>query len=138
MTNKFDLSFLDRSLKTTGILLLIFLPVGFYYFSSFTTLAIFTGGVWGIINLIFLSALVRSTIRPEGANKFRAAGLLLIKFPLLYLSGYFLLKVSQFEPFHLMIGFTSLFGVIFLKVLGRLFLALDEKNQTDEHLQKAL
>ncbi len=91
-----------------------------------------------MVNLIFLSALVRSILRPEGADIFRAVGLLLIKFPLLYLSGYFLLKVSQFEAFHLLIGFTSLFGVIFLKVLGRLFLALDEKNQTDEHLQKAL
>jgi len=138
MTNKFDLSFLDRSLKTTGILLLIFLPFGFYYFSSFVTLAIFTGGIWGMVNLIFLSALVRSTLRSEGADKFRAVSLLLIKFPLLYLSGYFLLKVPQFEAYHLLIGFTSLFGVIFLKVLGRLFLALDENNQTDEHLQKAL
>lgn len=91
-----------------------------------------------MVNLIFLSALVRSTLRPEGADVFRAVGLLLIKFPLLYLSGYFLLKVSQFEPYHLLIGFTSVFGVILLKVLGRLFLALDEKNESDKHLQKAL
>ncbi len=137
MTSKFDLNFLDRTLKTTGILLLIFLPFGLYYFGSYPTLAVFSGGIWGMLNFIFLSALIRSTITPEGADKFKAISLLLIKFPLLYLSGYFLLKIQIFEPMHLMIGFTSLFGIMLLKVLGRLFLALDDKKQVDERLQKA-
>ncbi|MDH4158591.1 MAG: hypothetical protein OEW00_15085 [candidate division Zixibacteria bacterium] len=137
MKSNLKLDFLDRTLRTTGVVLLIFLPVGLYYFGVYPTLAVFSGGVWGIVNFIFVSALIRTTIRPGGADKARAVALALVKFPLLYASGYFLLKVPQFEPLHLMVGFSSLFGVLVLKALGRLYLALDDKLQREEGLQKA-
>ena len=130
------LDFLDRTLRTTGVVLLIFLPFGLYYFGVYPTLAVFSGGVWGIVNFIFVSALISTTIRPGKADKARAVALSLVKFPLLYASGYFLLKVPQFEPLHLMVGFSSLFGVLVLKALGRLLLALDDKPRREQGLQK--
>lgn len=119
------LEFIARSLRTYGLVLLILLPFGLYYFGVYPTLAVLSGGVWGILNLMFITALVRLTIRPEGADTGRAIGIGLIKFPLLYAAGFFLLKVQQFSPVHLLIGFGGIMVVIVLKVLGRLMLGLD-------------
>jgi hypothetical protein len=82
-----------------------------------------------MVNIIFITGLVRATIRPDGANAMKAAGLAIIKFPLLYLAGYFLLKVPQFDPLHLLAGFSLLFVVLVLKVVGRAVLGLDETNR---------
>lgn len=120
------IEFLDRSLRTTSILLLIFLPFGLYYFGVFPTLAVFSGGVWGIINLVFISALVRTVIREGDVNKMRALGLASIKFPLIYASGFFLLKIPQFDPLFLLIGSSAVMAVIVLKVLGRAMLQIED------------
>ena len=58
------LEFIDRTLKTSGVVLLIFLPFGLFYYGVFPSLAIFSGGVWGMLNLIFISALVGETLQP--------------------------------------------------------------------------
>lgn len=127
------LEFIDRSLRTTGIVLMIFLPFGMYYLGVFPTLAGFSGGVWGMINMIFIAALVRATLRPEGADRMKALGLAVFKFPLLYLSGYCLLKVPQFEPLYLVCGFSSLFVIIVLRAIGKIMIrATDESGQNSK------
>ncbi len=126
------LEFIDRSLRSTGIVLLVFLPFGVYYIGLYPTLAIFSGCIWSLFNLIFISAMVRATIRPEGANKMKTIGLALFKFPVLYLSGYFLLKIQIFEPHFLVIGFTGLFGIIVLRAVGRLI------SNVDDHTTKSI
>jgi len=129
------LEFIARSLRTYGIVLLIFLPFGLYYFGVYPTLAVLSGGVWGILNLMFITALVRLTIRPGGADAGRAIAIGLIKFPLLYAAGFFLLKVEQFSPVHLLIGFGGIMGIIVLKVLGRLALGLDAIPNSNKPVQ---
>lgn len=112
------LEFIDRTLKVSGIVLLVFLPFGLYYLGIYPALAVFSGGVWGMVNLVFTAALVRSTLRPEGVDKSKALGIAIFKFPLLYLSGYFLLRVTQFEPLYLLFGFSTILLVIILKGMG--------------------
>jgi len=123
--------FLSRSLRTTGVVLLIFLPFGIYYLGVYPTLAIFSGGVWGLVNIIFLSTVVRSAIRPGGVAGGPLAVALVIKFPLLYLAGYALLQVPQFSPLNLLIGFSAGLAVIALKAFGRALMHLD--NRIDNH-----
>jgi hypothetical protein len=130
------LDFLNRTFRTTAALLLIFVPFGFYYLGFYQTLAILSGGIWGILNVLFITRLVQSTIRAEGAQTSRAVAFVLIKFPALYAAGYFLLKVPQFNPIHLLIGFSLLLAVMVLKVLGRLYLGLDNSVHKNEKLQK--
>ena len=125
------LGFIDRILKTTSIVLLIFFPFGLYYLGFYTSLAILSGGVWGILNLILLTSLTKHTLRPEGPDIKSAILAALVKFPLLYLTGYFLLKVPQFEALYLLIGFSGLLGIIVLKVLGRMVTGLDN-NPADK------
>jgi len=138
MKEKLGLNFIDRTIRTTGVVLLISLLPGIYYFGVFTALAFFSGGVWGIVNFIFLSALVRAALRPGHVDKVKVAGLALIKFPLLYLSGYFLIKVEQFEPLHLLIGFSTLLAVMALKVIARALFGLDEEHRKDARLPGAV
>ncbi len=75
------LDFIDRTLRTTGIVILVLLPFSLYYFGVWPTLAAFSGAVWGMLNLLFLTGLVKATLRPEGADKMTAIAVLLIKFP---------------------------------------------------------
>ncbi|MEW5994176.1 MAG: hypothetical protein AB1744_07250 [Candidatus Zixiibacteriota bacterium] len=127
----------QRTLRTTGIVLLILLLPGIYYFGVWPTLAVFSGGVWGMLNILFLAALVRNTLRPEKIDKVRVAGFALIKFPLLYVAGYFLLRVEQFEAVHLLVGFSLLLGVMVLKVIARALLGLDDRKHDRAQLPGA-
>jgi hypothetical protein len=134
MKQSLGIDFIVRTLRTTGIVLLIFLPFGVYYFGPYPALAVFFGGVWGMINLIFLSSLIRSALRPDHVDKVKVAGLMLIKFPLLYVSGYFLLKVPQFAPLHLLIGFSIIIAVMLMKSVAVALLRTGGENSRSERL----
>ena len=97
-----------------------------------------SGGIWSIVNLMFLSALVRTAIKPGEVDKMSVAGFALIKFPLLYVAGYFLLTVSVFKAEYVVIGFSIHLAVVILKVISRALFGLDNKTQKDEHLEGAL
>lgn len=136
MIANMDISFIFRTLRTTGILAVVVLGFGWMYFNIFQVLSVFFGMIWGMVNLYFLALLVRSTIRPEGIDKMAALGFIIIKFPLLYLSGYFLLKISELSLIGLLIGFSSLFAVIILKVLGRVIMGLDNPRPLENRRQQ--
>jgi len=129
------LGFLDRTLRTTGIVLLIFLPFGLYYLGVYPTLAAFSGGVWGLLNLIFISALVRSTIRPEAVNKLQVIGIAVFKFPLLYASGYFLTQIKQFDPLYLLAGFSLLLVIVVLRAIGAAMMQAGDKPQASDKVR---
>lgn len=135
--SKFDLDFITRTQKTTGAVLLIGLIFGMYYFGVYPALAYFSGGVWGMINLMMITSLVRYLIRPEGVDTTAVIILSLIKFPLLYVSGYFLMKVEVFDIKHLVYGFSTVLLIMVLKAAGRLFLGLD-KNGGGSPVNKAI
>ncbi|MEA3297599.1 MAG: hypothetical protein U9R56_07030 [candidate division Zixibacteria bacterium] len=138
MNDSLGLDFLNRTLRTAGIILLIFLPFGIYYLGFYPSLAIFSGGVWGIVNFIFLSAIIRSTIRPDGIDGRRVLILGIIKFPLLYFAGYCLILVPQFTPLLLLIGFSVTLTVMVLKIASRVLLGLDSKKQKDMDPREAV
>ncbi|MEP0827339.1 MAG: hypothetical protein AB1690_04345 [Candidatus Zixiibacteriota bacterium] len=136
---RIEANFVSRTLRTTGLVALLSLAFGSFYYGFKPSLSVFTGIVWGMINLYFLSLLVRSSLRPEGADKASALIFLLLKFPLLYLSGYFLMTNDYFDPLLLVIGFTVSLLIIVLKAAGRALLKLDyfEENDKKESLRSA-
>ena len=121
--------FISRTLRSAAIVLLIFAPFGLYYMGVWPTLAVISGGVWGILNLFFIMRLIRVTIRPEGVMPLPALGLALFKFPLMFVAGYFMLKVERFDPIYLVAGFTGILAILILRVLGR---SLVESNNLPE------
>ena len=86
-----------------------------------------------MLNFMFIASLVRTAIRPDDVDVMRAVGLAVIKFPLLYIAGYFLLKTPQFDLLTVVIGSATVLVVLVLKAVGRAILGLDkngEKNTT--------
>ena len=120
-----EISFIERTLRTASVLSLLILIFGSFYFGFAPSLSVFTGLIWGIVNLYFLSLLIRTTLKPDDVDKTSALVLLFIKIPLLYLAGYFLMTTSYFNPILLVVGFTVILLVIALKAAGRTLLNLD-------------
>jgi len=121
-----DLNFIDRTLRTSGIVSIVILIFGSFYYGFNPSLSVFTGIIWGMVNLYFLSLLIRATLRPEGADKMSALVLLFIKIPLLYFTGYLMVTSPFFNPLLLLAGFSVVLVVIVLKAAGRALLGLDQ------------
>lgn len=138
MKNSLGLDFIDRSIKMTGALLLVVMAYGTYHLGFYPALALFSGGVWGMINLMLITAMVKASIRPDGISGKKVAAIALIKFPFLYLAGYFLLRVSLFEPWLLLMGSATVFVVIVLKAGGRLMMGLDNSKPKAQKLAGTL
>lgn len=137
MTTTMDISFIDRTLKTTAVLVLLILALGSLHFPFYDILALTSGAIWSIINLFFLTILIKVAIRPEGPDKMATAALLFVKVPLLYAAGYFILTISIFQLKYLVIGFSLPMAVMLLKVLGRVLLGLDQKKPNQKSQQEA-
>jgi hypothetical protein len=119
------LEFITRVIKTSAIVSLIQLPFVAVYFDYRYGLGILLGCLWGVVNLHFLRSVVVCYTNLSQRSKRQLLLLLLLKFPLLYLVGYLLLKSSLFPVLSLVVGFTLIFAVIVLKALGRLLLSLE-------------
>jgi len=123
-----DIGFVSRTLRTTSLLSLIVLIIGTFYYGFYPTLSVFTGIVWGMVNLYFLERLVRCTLRPEGIDKTSALVFLFIKFPLVYAALYFMVTSEFFNTILLLVGFTIVLLVIVLKAVGRTLMKLDNND----------
>jgi hypothetical protein len=132
-----DLDFIGRTLKTFGILLLVYVPFGLYYGGGYPTVAVLSGGVWGMLNLLFLSAFIRVTLIPGKVPLERAIIFGLVKFPLLYLAGYGLLKISVFDPLLLLAGFSGVMAVMLLKAASRVLLGMDRGHENRGTAQRS-
>ena len=120
-------------IKTSLILaVLIFLFVTFYYRFDYAS-GIFVGCGWGCSNLYLLANLITQATNPGGVDRKRVVLLVLVKFPLLYLSGYILLKLKYFPVTSLLAGFTIIFAVILLKALGLLIIPENQKKDKKLH-----
>ncbi len=133
MTPQMDIAFIDRTLRTTAILALIFIVFAFAYLEAYKVVSVLSGVIWGMLNLYFLTLLIKVTVRPEGPDKRAALILMFFKLPVIYLAGYFLLTNDYFDAIYLMVGFSILFFVIVMKVLGRLVLGMDNKPDVNKN-----
>lgn len=131
ITAQMDISFINRTFRTTSVLTLIFLLFGFAYLDTYKVISVLSGVIWGMLNLLFLTLLIGVTVRPEGPDRRAALILAFFKLPIIYLAGYFLISNSYFDIIYLVIGFSILFFVIVMKVLGRLVLGMDDKNSVN-------
>jgi hypothetical protein len=114
------LEFIARTLRTSLILSVVIFIFGTVYFDWAYSLGISIGLIFNCINLYFITGIVRRVITPDDKRVLPVIALSVIKFPALYFIGYLIL-ISDLAPVvSYMIGFSILFGVIVLKVLGML------------------
>jgi hypothetical protein len=120
------IEFIYRVIKTSLILaVLILLFVTVYYDFKFGA-GILAGCIWGCLNLYLLTQLITHIFSPgKEVKKKKVVFVAVVKFPLLYLTGFLLLKLNYFPPLSLICGFTLIFLVIFLKALGRWILSMN-------------
>jgi len=117
------LEFINRIIRTSLIVsALAFLFVAVYRNFPFG-LGLFLGTAWGCLNLFFITQLVVEAFSLKKPNKGKLTLILLVKFPLLYYAGYILLRLRYFPVESLLIGFTLIFAITFLKALGQVLLS---------------
>lgn len=127
------LEFIDRIIRTSLIVAaLVTLLIAAYYTIAFAD-GFFIGALWSCLNLKLLTALVVEATTQGQTKKLHLLTYALIKFPLLYLSGYLILRSGYFSIPGLMTGFSLIFVVGTLKALGRLILGMDTiKSKIEE------
>lgn len=126
---KIEIDIIQRTLKTTSIASVLIALILLYYYGVPTAISFFSGSIWSILNLVFLSSLIRHALRPEGIDKFAVIGIAIIKFPLLYAAAYFLVVNEYLPLIPVIIGFSFALVVIILKALSRALFKLDVFNQ---------
>lgn len=118
---------IDKMIYTTLFAALICLVGGFFSHHAKDGVALFSGAIWGALNLFFLKVLLQRLILPTYKKNFLFVLLILIKWPLLYLGGYYLLKNTYLSSMYLLAGFSILFVVIF--IFGLIHLCLVKSHE---------
>lgn len=123
------IEFIYRIIRTSLIVsALCSLFVAVYYAFPFG-MGLFLGTVWGCLNLFFITQLITEALSLKKPNKVKVWLILLVKFPLLYSAGYFLLRLQYFRVESLLAGFTLIFAVTFLKALGQVVLSAASRQE---------
>lgn len=126
----FSPDFLRRCMRMSAALTLLGSLFVLLYFGAWQSLAFLSGATWTLINMHFLTALVKAVLIPGEIDKLQVAGVAMIKFPLLYISGYFLVTFEYFPALFLMIGMSVFLFVVVLKALGRALTKMDSADTT--------
>jgi hypothetical protein len=121
-----DLKFIDRIIKTTLILAAILFPFFAFYNKMNFALAVLFGAVWGSLNLWGIKIIIVSLVPGPDRKPVLGFLVLFLKLPVLYIIGYFLITWHYLSIYGLLWGFSGVFIVALLKVLGRLYLGLDD------------
>ena len=120
-----DLKFVDRIIKATLILALIFAPMFSIYIGFGFGLSILLGAVWGSLNLLAIKIIITSLSPLPDRQPVLGIIILFIKLPVLYILGYLLVSWKYLSIHGLLWGFSGVFIVALLKVLGRQFMGMN-------------
>jgi hypothetical protein len=100
-------------------------------------LSILFGAVWGSLNLLAIKIIITSLLPGPTKNTVFGLLVLFLKLPILYFIGYLLVRWDYLSIYGLLWGFSGIFIVALLKVLGRLYLGLDEFKKAPNNGSKA-
>ena len=127
-----DLRFIDRVIKATLLLAAILFPFFALYIKMNFALSVLFGAVWGSLNLLAIKIIITSLLPGPTKNTVLGFLVLFLKVPILYFVGYLLVTWDYLSVYGLLWGFSGIFIVALLKVLGRLYLGMDEIKKAPE------
>ena len=119
--------FINKSLKVSTIVAIIFAPFLFVYFGASVALGFMAGAAWNIVNVFLLHWVLTTTLSPAAANnenknkKMWGAIAGILKFPVLYGAGYIIIKYTNLSLYGILVGFSLLLIVFILRVSGMYF-----------------
>lgn len=122
-----DLKAINKIIILTLIEAVMTLPLIAFFFSWSSAAAVFAGALWGCANIYMLRLLVQSWLTSEQRNYFAVHFLLWFKFPILYATGYALLKSAYFSAKGLVFGFSLIF--VSILVFGGLTMVEQKRDQ---------
>jgi hypothetical protein len=111
------IEFINRAIIITLVLALIAMILVGTSYGWEQGLGVFAGATWGIINLFFIKRLMQSLISQNAKSYFSIVMLFALKFPLLYVLGFYLFRIEYFSPYSLVLGFSLFFLVLLIKGL---------------------
>jgi len=112
------MDFIQRSIRISAGITLLFAPFLFFYLETSFALGFMAGAFWNIINVFLLSRLLKILLPTSSINKKWGAAAGILKFPVLYGAGYFLLRYTNLSLYGIMTGFSLILAVFLLKALG--------------------
>jgi len=113
---KFD--FIQRSIRISAGITILFAPFLFLYLGASHALGFMAGAFWNIINVFLLYRFLKIFLSPSPMNKKWGVAAGIFKFPVLYGTGYFLLRYTNLSLYGIMAGFSLILAVFLLKALG--------------------
>jgi hypothetical protein len=120
-----DADLLRRVRRTSIVLgITIGIPLAFY-FGLAAGAGWLSGIAWSLVNLFMIESVVRHVLA-ETRDRRVIVLAMLVKFPVLYGAGLFLLAVLRLPAAWLVAGFTWPLFVAVMKAAGRAYLGLDE------------
>jgi hypothetical protein len=107
--------FIKNSIIVTLLIALFVAIAGIAFFSINDCLGFFAGAIWSCLNIYFLYQLLHQIILQSTKSALKILGLFVLKFPLLYGIGLWLLQNSNFSVWSLSLGLFLAIGVFFFK-----------------------
>ena len=114
-----------------AVLSLLFSAIASFFSAALydkeAAIGLLVGAIWAILNAYLLFSVLINFMENSSWRRF---ALLAIKFPILYFSGYFLLKT--FSPLFLLAGFSLVLIVIVICGLATIFSLFTTPKSNDE------
>jgi hypothetical protein len=126
------LEFLKRVRRTSIITGLVLFAVITTYVGFPAGAAWTVGCAWSLVNLFFIGLFVKTLAARN--SRVRMVLIALVKVPVLYAVGFFVISVGYFPLPLLLAGFMWPLLVITLKSLGRLVLRLDSREALEKRM----
>ncbi len=125
------LEFIGRIIKTSLVISAFVLIFGSVYYDWNYSLGISIGLAYNCENLWLIMGLVKRFVTLGERKPIQILAFSMIKFPLFNFVGYLIMKADIVPVSSLVTGFTLLFGIIVLKVLGCLIVNSNWMNLAD-------
>lgn len=119
--------FIDRIIKSTLIAAVVLFPFLALYMGIGFGLSVLFGAIWGCLNLLAIKIIIISLVTEKKRNVKLGVIVLILKLPVLYGLGYFLITRDYLSPAGLLWGFSGILITALLNALSRSILKLDDK-----------
>jgi hypothetical protein len=126
----FGLRFIDKIIKSTLIAAAVLFPFLVLYFGTSFGLSVLLGAVWGSLNLLAIKIVITSLVTARSRKVKLGIMILIVKLPVLYGLGYFLVTSDYLSAGGLLWGFSGILITAFLNALSRMALGLDGEVKT--------
>lgn len=124
------IEFVKKVIVLTIILAVMMVIVVGVAYGMPSAVGVFAGAAWGVVNLYFIKLLIESLLAQNSRSYFNIAMLFGVKFPLIYLAGFALFKISYMPALSLILGFSIFFITI---GLNGIWVWIFEKKVNSEH-----